>query len=57
MQRKAVNARLLTKESRDAIAKIGLETCALTPGALVQKIVDEAKLCEVVAREPSVHLK
>jgi tripartite-type tricarboxylate transporter receptor subunit TctC len=53
----AVNAHLLSRESRDAIAKIGLETHVLSSDALAQKIADEAKLWEVVARESGVHLE
>ncbi len=52
-----VNAHLLSQESRDAIAKIGLETHVLSPDALAQKIADEAVLWEAVARESGVHLE
>jgi tripartite-type tricarboxylate transporter receptor subunit TctC len=52
----AVNARLLSKESRDAIAKVGLQTHVLSPDALAQKIAEEAKLWEAVVRESGIHL-
>lgn len=53
----AVNAHLLSKESRDAIAKIGLETHVLAPEALAQKFVEEAKLWEAVVHESGVHVE
>jgi tripartite-type tricarboxylate transporter receptor subunit TctC len=53
----AVNAHLLGNESRDAIAKLGLERHVLSPDALAQKIADEAKLWEAVVRESGVHVE
>jgi tripartite-type tricarboxylate transporter receptor subunit TctC len=53
----AVNAHLLGNESRDAIAKLGLERHVLSPDALAQKIADEAKLWEAVVRESGVHIE
>jgi tripartite-type tricarboxylate transporter receptor subunit TctC len=53
----AVNGHLLTNASRDAIAKLGLETHVLSPEALAQKIADEAKLWEAVVHESGVHLE
>jgi tripartite-type tricarboxylate transporter receptor subunit TctC len=53
----AVNGHLLTKESRDAIARIGLETHVLAPEALAQKISEEATLWEEVVRESGVHVE
>ena len=53
----AVNLQLLSKASRDAIAKIGLETRVLSPGALAGKIAEEAGLWQAVVRESGVHLE
>jgi tripartite-type tricarboxylate transporter receptor subunit TctC len=53
----AVNLHLLTQASRDAIAKIGLETHVLAPEALANVIADETKLWQAVARESGVHLE
>jgi tripartite-type tricarboxylate transporter receptor subunit TctC len=52
----AVNSRLLGGDARDAIAKLGLQRHMVSPDALAQKIADEAKLWETVARESGVHL-
>ena len=52
-----MNAHLLSKESRDAIAKIGLETHVLAPEALAQKFVEEAKVWEAVVHESGVHVE
>jgi len=53
----AVNAHLLSSESRSAIAKLGLETHVLSPDALQQKFADEAKLWEAVVHESGVHVE
>jgi tripartite-type tricarboxylate transporter receptor subunit TctC len=53
----AVNARLLSRDSRDALAKLGLETHVLSPDALTQKVAEEAKLWEAVVRESGVHVE
>jgi tripartite-type tricarboxylate transporter receptor subunit TctC len=53
----AVNAQLLSRASRDAIAKIGLATHVLSPDALAGKIAEEVKLWQAVARESGVHLE
>jgi tripartite-type tricarboxylate transporter receptor subunit TctC len=53
----AVNLHLLSQASRDAIAKIGLETHVLAPEALANVIADETKLWQAVARESGVHLE
>jgi tripartite-type tricarboxylate transporter receptor subunit TctC len=52
----AVNAHLLSHDSRLAIGKIGLETHVLSPDALAQKIAEDAKLWEAVVRESGVHV-
>jgi tripartite-type tricarboxylate transporter receptor subunit TctC len=52
----AVNSRLLGGDAREAIAKLGLQRHVVSPEALAQKIADEAKLWEAVARESGVHL-
>jgi tripartite-type tricarboxylate transporter receptor subunit TctC len=53
----AVNGHLLTQGSRDAIAKIGLETHVLAPEPLANLIAEETKLWQTVARESGVHLE
>jgi tripartite-type tricarboxylate transporter receptor subunit TctC len=52
----ATNSYLLGAEARDGIAKLGLQRHVVSPEALAQKIADEAKLWEAVARESGVHL-
>jgi tripartite-type tricarboxylate transporter receptor subunit TctC len=53
----AVNLHLLSQQSREAIAKIGLESHVLAPDVLANVIADETKLWQAVARESGVHLE
>jgi tripartite-type tricarboxylate transporter receptor subunit TctC len=53
----AVNLRILSKQTREAIRKIGLEPHVLAPEALAKVIADETQLWQGVARETGVHLE
>jgi len=53
----AVNLRILSKETREAIRKIGLEPHVLAPDVLAKVIADETQLWQGVARETGVHLE
>jgi tripartite-type tricarboxylate transporter receptor subunit TctC len=52
----AENTRLKAAETKAAIAKLGLQTRALTPQALAVVLTDEARLWKAVAQETGVHL-
>ncbi|HMG78260.1 MAG TPA: tripartite tricarboxylate transporter substrate binding protein, partial [Xanthobacteraceae bacterium] len=53
----AINLRILTKETREAIRKIGLEPHVLALDVLAKVIADETQLWQGVARETGVHLE
>jgi tripartite-type tricarboxylate transporter receptor subunit TctC len=53
----AINLRVLSKETREAIKKLGLEPHVVTPEVLAKVIADEAVLWQGVARETGVHLE
>ena len=53
----AVNLRILSKQTREAIRKVGLEPHVLAPEALAKVIADETQLWQGVARETGVHLE
>jgi len=52
----AVNARLKSPEAQTAIAKLGLETRALSPQEFATVMAEQVRLWDAVAREANVRL-